>query len=110
LKAAIAIVALGVTIGLSGVAFPALARSGPPSVAAPQTAEGMGVVKSMNPTAGTVVLQHDPIAALKWPAMTMAFKVESAAVLSGVAVGKRVHFMLKNVDGKPVVTQIHVLD
>ena len=110
MKDAIATVVLGVTIGLSGLASPVLARSGPPPVAAPQTAEGMGVVKSMNPAAGTVVLQHDPIAALKWPAMTMAFKVETAAVLSGVAVGSRVHFMLKNVGGKPVVTQIHVLD
>jgi Cu(I)/Ag(I) efflux system protein CusF len=55
------------------------------------------------------VIAHGPIAALKWPAMTMKFKVESAAVLNGVTVGNTVHFWLKNVGGKPVVSQIHVM-
>ena len=36
-------------------------------------ASGVGVVKSVDAKAGTVVIQHDPIAALKWPAMTMSF-------------------------------------
>ena len=36
-------------------------------------------------------------------------KVESADVLKDVTVGRKVHFMLKNVGGKPVVTQIHLI-
>lgn len=110
MKSVMALVGLIVSIGLCGLAAPALARAGSQTVQAPQTAEGMGVVKSINASAGTVVLHHEPIAALNWPAMTMTFKVETAAVLTGVVAGKRVHFILKNVGGKPVVTQIHVLD
>ena len=32
-------------------------------------ADGAGVVKAVDPQAGTVTIQHGPIAALKWPAM-----------------------------------------
>jgi Cu/Ag efflux protein CusF len=41
--------------------------------------------------------------------MTMAFRVRSADILNGIAVGARVHFVLANEDGRPVVTAIHVL-
>lgn len=90
-------------------AAPTLAHDGENHAAAPQTADGRGVVKAIDLKAGTVTLQHEPIAALKWPAMTMKFRVESAQVLNGVTVGKTVHFILKNDHGKPVVTAIHIL-
>lgn len=94
----------------TAVVLPAQAHPGHTEHApAPQTAEGQGVIKAVNASAGTVVIAHGPIAALKWPAMTMKFKVESAAVLRGVTVGKTVHFVLKNVGGKPVISQIHVM-
>ena len=52
-------------------------------------------------------IAHEPIASLRWPAMTMNFRVQSAEVLRGVTVGGRVHFVLQNQNGQPVVIAIH---
>lgn len=101
--------ALVAVLSTGAVALPVAAHPGEDHAAVPQTAEGMGVIKAVDARAGTVTIAHGPIAALKWPAMVMKFKVEKAAVLKGVTVGKKVHFVLTNIGGKPVVTQIHVL-
>lgn len=55
--------------------------------------QGAGVVKSVDAKKGTVTIHHGPIAALKWPAMTMAFKA-SPDVLKAAKAGKRVTFTL----------------
>jgi len=110
MKTNLIVAALAALISTAGIAAPVLAHPGEDhSAPAPQTAEGQGVVKAINLRAKTVTLQHGPIAALKWPAMTMTFRVQSADVLKGVKVGKRVHFVLKNENGKPVITAIHLL-
>lgn len=57
-------------------------------------AQGVGVVKKLDPLGGSVTLQHGPIAALKWPAMTMAFKVDPS-LLKTVKVGQKVNFTIK---------------
>lgn len=57
-------------------------------------ADGAGVVKAVDPRKGTVTIQHGPIAALSWPAMTMAFKASSPSLLKGVGVGESVKFQL----------------
>jgi len=101
--------ALVAVLSTGAAVLPVQAHPGEDHAAAPQSAEGQGVIKAVDAKAGTVVIAHGPIAALKWPAMTMKFKVQSAAVLRGVTVGKKVHFVLANVGGKPVVTEIHVL-
>lgn len=88
---------------------PALAHPGEDHAPAPQSAEGEGVVRGVNVRESTVTLAHDPIAALNWPAMTMTFRVQSADLLNGVAVGSRVHFVLVNNNGTPMVSEIHVL-
>jgi len=75
----------------------------------PQTAEGTGVVRAVNAQGGTLTLAHEPIAALGWPAMTMEFRAQSASLLDGVSVGQRVHFVLANQNGRPVLTEIHIL-
>jgi Cu(I)/Ag(I) efflux system protein CusF len=99
--------ALAVLLGGASTA-PASAHPGHAEHAqVPQTAEAMGVIKSVDAKGGTVTIAHEPISALGWPAMTMKFKVASGSVLSGVAVGGKVHFVLQNQGGKPVVTQIH---
>lgn len=109
MKSGLMIAAVAALLSTASAAVPALAHPGEDHAPVPQAVEGEGVVKAVDARAGTVVIAHDPIAALKWPAMTMKFKVESAAVLNGVTVGKTVHFWLKNVGGKPVVSQIHVM-
>lgn len=62
-------------------------------------AEGEGTVKSLDPKAGTVTIQHGPIAALNWPAMTMTFKASNPALLQGVSVGESVKFQLMQMGG-----------
>lgn len=81
------------------LATPALAQHGGHDHAAPATApaagtiKGTGVVKGVNAKAGTIKIHHGPIAALKWPAMTMDFKA-SPQVLAAAKTGKSVTFTL----------------
>jgi Cu(I)/Ag(I) efflux system protein CusF len=103
------LVAIATTF-LANTAAPALAHRGHDHQAeVPQTAAGQGVVRAVNTQAGTVTLAHEPIPALGWPAMTMAFRVRSADLLNGVSVGARVHFVLANNDGRPILTELQVL-
>lgn len=100
-----------VSLGVSAPAFahPGENHAGEPQAAVPQSAEGQGVVRAINARQGTVTVQHEPIAALGWPAMTMAFRVRSADLLTGLSVGARVRFVLVNDNGRPVVSEIRVL-
>ena len=43
---------------------------------------GRGTVESLDPQAGSIEINHGPIATLKWPAMTMEFKVRDKAQLA----------------------------
>jgi Cu(I)/Ag(I) efflux system protein CusF len=70
------------------------------------TADGEGVVKSVDAKAGTVTLQHAPIPALKWPAMTMPFKASPPSILQTVKVGQAVRFKLMQMNGATTVTAI----
>jgi Cu(I)/Ag(I) efflux system protein CusF len=99
---------LAAILGGGSLAAPALAHQGEKHAAVPQTAEGQGVVRAVSARDGTVTVAHEPIPALGWPAMTMAFRVRSADMLNGLSVGARVHFVLANDNGRPVVTEIHV--
>ncbi len=69
-------------------------------------ANGTGVVKSVDAKANTVVLQHDPIPALKWPAMTMQFKGDTPDVLKNVKAGQKVDFQLMQMGTVTTVTSI----
>lgn len=109
MKRNLTMAALAAILSTGAMALPVQAHPGEDHAAVPQTAEGEGVIKAVDARAGTVTIAHGPIAALKWPAMVMKFKVEKASVLTGVSVGKKVHFVLQNIGGKPVVTQIHVM-
>lgn len=104
-------IAAALSLGV-GAAAPSFAHEGQnhaASAQAPQTAEGEGVVRSIDARANTVTIAHGPIAALGWPAMTMAFRVHSPEMLNNVAVGARVHFELMNDNGQPMVSELHVL-
>ena len=93
----------------AGLAAPAVAHPGEAHAQVPQTAEGEGVVRSIDTNANTVTIAHGPIAALGWPAMTMAFHVRAPEMLNGVTVGARVHFDLMNDNGQPAVSALHAL-
>lgn len=68
-------------------------------------AKGTGKVTAIDKAGGTITLDHGPIAAANWPAMTMAFKA-SPALLDSVAVGDKVAFDLKLEGGSGEVTAI----
>lgn len=75
-------------------------------MAAATTARGVGTVTAIDKTAGTITLDHGPIAEAKWPAMTMAFKATPTALLDTVKVGDKVAFDLKLMGGGGEVTAI----
>jgi Cu/Ag efflux protein CusF len=58
---------------------------------------------------GRVELDHDPIASLKWPAMTMGFLLRDKAQLGGLKPGDRVEFELRgepDKEGDYVIEQL----
>jgi Cu/Ag efflux protein CusF len=57
--------------------------------------------------AGTLSLSHEPIASLRWPAMTMEFKVANPSLLSGLKPGARLSFeFVERGQGEWVITSL----
>lgn len=69
------------------------------------TGTGSGTIQSVDATAHTVTIAHGPIAALKWPAMTMTFKT-SGVDLATFKQGDQVNFDVQSADAGPTVTKI----
>jgi Cu/Ag efflux protein CusF len=66
-----------------------------------------GRVDSIDMKAGTLSLEHGPVASLKWPAMTMEFKLAHAGLAQGLRAGQAVHFeFVERQPGDYVVTAI----
>ena len=95
-------IALSLVLALS-VAAPAVshAQSGgmkdtdmskKPVAGTPAAHKATGVVKKVDPKAGSVTLAHDPVKSLNWPAMTMGFQVKDKMLLDKLAVGKKIEF------------------
>jgi Cu(I)/Ag(I) efflux system periplasmic protein CusF len=57
-------------------------------------AKGSGKVTAIDKSAGTITLDHGPIAEANWPAMKMAFKA-APTLIDSVKVGDQVNFELK---------------
>lgn len=70
-----------------------------------KTAEGRGTVVAVDPTAGTITIDHGPIPEANWPAMTMGFKA-SPTVAEAVVIGDKVEFELKLENGGGQVMSI----
>lgn len=79
-----------------------------PAAAKTATAHGTGVVTAIDAAAGTVTLSHQPIQELRWPAMTMGFKVARPELLRGLVVGAKVKFDLQGTGMSHVITAISV--
>jgi Cu(I)/Ag(I) efflux system protein CusF len=69
-------------------------------------AKGTGTVTAVDKTAGSVTIDHGPIAEANWPAMEMEFKATPATLLDSVKVGDKVAFELKMSGGTGEVTAI----
>ncbi|WP_291995612.1 efflux RND transporter periplasmic adaptor subunit [Candidatus Accumulibacter sp. ACC003] len=67
-----------------------------------------GSLDSLDVAANTVSVTHEPIPALKWPAMTMEFGLASPEVAKGIAPGAPIRFDFEDRgDGEFVITRIH---
>ena len=75
--------------GHGGAAKPAAAAA-----SSAQLHRGKGTVASVDAKAGTVEIEHGPIASLQWPAMKMAFKAKQPSLLGGLKPGQAVEFDL----------------
>ena len=98
-----AVLALGAAGGASAAAMQDMKGMTAPG---PKTGKGVGVVKAIDPKAGTVTIQHGPIPAVGWPGMTMAFVAKPASMLKSVKVGQTVGFDLTVGAGPPTVTAL----
>jgi Cu(I)/Ag(I) efflux system protein CusF len=68
--------------------------------------EGQGTVVSVNAVSGNLVLRHEPIKVLEWPAMTMGFKATDKSKLFKLKKGDKVKFVLEKTGDEYVVTDI----
>jgi Cu(I)/Ag(I) efflux system periplasmic protein CusF len=57
-----------------------------------KTHKGAGTVQKIDPAGGSVTIAHGPIESMKWPAMTMTFKVKDKAMLDKVKQGEKIDF------------------
>jgi len=65
-----------------------------------------GVVKRVDRDRGAVTLAHDPVASLKWPAMTMSFLVKDKASLEKLREGGKVEFEFVQQGKDYVITSV----
>jgi len=69
--------------------------------------QAQGTVDSVDAQAGTVTLNHGPVASLKWPAMTMEFKAANPALLKSLQAGARLDFeFVERQPGEWVITSV----
>ena len=77
-------------------------------VAAPATGpvmfEGAGRVEQVTPA--SITISHGPIAALRWPAMTMQFRLADPKLASGIKTGERVNFGFEQQQAGPLLRRV----
>lgn len=78
----------------------------PVYAAQPQSAQGTGIVQSVDAKAASVTLKHDPIPSLQWPAMTMPFTLAKSELAKGLVPGQKVKFVLENSNNGYRITSI----
>jgi Cu(I)/Ag(I) efflux system membrane fusion protein len=66
---------------------------------APVTHRGDGSIEAVDPARSTVTLSHGPIASLKWPAMTMDFRVKDSALARTMKPGQKISFEFVDAGG-----------
>ena len=60
---------------------------------APAVYRGAGTVTRVNRDLGVVMIAHDPVPELNWPAMNMTFGVRNDALLDSIEQGERINFL-----------------
>ena len=91
---------------------PASAASAPQAAPAAAKAPGashqaVGTVDSVDAKELSVTLSHGPVASLKWPAMTMEFRVANASLLGALKAGAKVSVeFVERQPGEWVITSV----
>ena len=70
-----------------------------------QNASAQGTVTAIDPEAGTVTIEHEPVKSIGWPAMTMAFEAD-AQILEQVSIGEGIDFEFRTGPEGSVVTSV----
>ncbi|UCZ56727.1 copper-binding protein [Desulfurispirillum indicum] len=98
-KSIIAIIAavslLSLTAAITMASSHGHAGHGSSGAAIGSTVSANGEVIALDPSGKTITLHHEPIRALRWPAMTMELDLESPSIAEGLAEGDRIVFDLK---------------
>lgn len=71
-----------------------------------KSAQATGVVKAIDFGNGAITVQHQAIASIHWPSMTMTFRAESPALIRSVKVGEKVRFTLHPDGADSTITAI----
>lgn len=78
-----------------------------PDAPAAAAVSAQGVIRAVEPGARRLKIEHEPIAELGWPSMTMDFPVAAGVSLAERAVGETVRFELqRQPDGTYLITAI----
>ncbi|MDR2604659.1 MAG: copper-binding protein [Desulfovibrio sp.] len=80
------------------------AGSAPAASAAVYSAKG--TITRLEKVEGSITLRHEAVPAVRWPAMTMTFRLENPSAADGLKQGDAVRFDFRN-DG-PTPTVVHV--
>ena len=70
-----------------------------------QTGDKLAVTR-VDPARSSVTIAHEPVESLKWPAMTMGFKVEDKAMLEKLKPGEKVDFSFRKSGKDYVLTEV----
>lgn len=65
-----------------------------------------GTVTKVDSDTGTVTVAHEPVKSLKWPAMSMGFKVKDKMLLEKFTVGREVQIKFEQEGKDFVVTSV----
>lgn len=65
-----------------------------------------GVVKKIDESSGTVIIEHGAVKSLNWPAMTMGFTVKDKKLLDKLAVNRKADFEFVQQGDQYVVTAV----
>jgi Cu(I)/Ag(I) efflux system membrane fusion protein len=102
----------GANSGAKEETKPAASAAGtaPGAGAASATHRGEGTVEAVDLAHASVTLAHGPIPSLKWPAMSMDFKVRDAALLRTLKPGRKIEFeTIAGAPGEYVIVRVQPL-
>ena len=78
-----------------------------PKAAKALSHKASGKIDAIDAKAGTVSLEHAPVASLNWPAMTMEFKLSNSALLKDLKAGAAIEFeFVERAPGEWVITAL----